>query len=67
MKNNIKMITIVVLGIIALYFFNMKNSDHNINRSISACIVAQKKTLKSFDLEKSKIYCEKKVKKMVKN
>ena len=67
MANNIKMITIVVLGIIALYFFNMKNSDHNINRSISACIVAQKKTLKSFDLEKSKIYCEKKVKKMVKN
>jgi len=67
MTNNIKMITIVVLGIIALYFFNMKNSDHNINRSISACIVAQKKTLKSFDLEKSKIYCEKKVKKMVKN
>ena len=67
MANNIKMITIVVLGIIALYFFNMKNSDHNINRSISACIVAQKKTLKSFDPEKSKIYCEKKVKKMVKN
>ena len=67
MTNNIKMITIVVLGIIALYFFNMKNSDHNINKSISACIVAQKKTLKSFDLEKSKIYCEKKVKKMVKN
>ncbi len=67
MTNNIKMITIVVFGIIALYFFNMKNSDHNINRSISACIVAQKKTLKSFDIEKSKIYCEKKVKKMVKN
>tara|TARA_B100001996_G_C18439876_1_gene507973 strand:- start:44 stop:247 length:204 start_codon:yes stop_codon:yes gene_type:complete len=67
MANNIKMITIVVLGIIALYFFNMKNSDHNINRSISACIVAQKKTLKSFDLEKSKSYCEKKVKKMVKD
>ena len=67
MKNNIKMITIVVLGIIALYFFQMKNSDHNINKSISACIVAQKQTSKSFDLEKAKSYCEKEVKKMVKD
>ncbi len=67
MTNNIKMLGIIIFGVIVLYYFNLKNSDHNINKSISACIVAQKKTLKSFDLEKSKIYCEKKVKKMVKN
>ena len=67
MTNNFKMIAILVLGIIALYFFQMKNSDHNINKSISACIVAQKQTSKSFDLEKAKSYCEKEVKKMVKD
>ena len=65
MTNNFKMIAIVILGAIALYFFQMKNSDHNINKSISACIVAQKQTSKSFDLKKAKSYCEKTVKKMV--
>ncbi len=67
MKNNIKMITIVILGIIALYLFQTKHSDHNINKSISACIVAQKQTSESFDLEKAKTYCEKEVKKMIKD
>ena len=60
MTNNIKMLGIIIFGVIVLYYFNLKNSDHNINKSISACIVAQKKTVKSFDIEKAKNYCEKK-------
>ena len=67
MTNNFKMIAIVILGAVALYFFQMTNSDHNINKSISACIVAQKQTSESFDLEKAKTYCEKEVKKMIKD
>ncbi len=67
MTNNVKMIAIVVLGAIALYLFQMKNSNHNLNKSISACIVAQKQTLESFDLEKAKNYCEEEIKKMVKD
>ena len=67
MSNNLKMIAIIIFGAIALYIFQMKNSEHNTNKSISACIVAIKKTSKSFDLEKAKKFCEKKVKKMVKN
>ncbi len=67
MTNNIKMLGIIIFGVIVLYYFNLKNSDHNINKSISACIVAQKKTVKSFDIEKAKNYCEKEVKKMVKD
>ena len=67
MTNNIKMIAVVILGAIALYLFQMKYSDHNINKSISACIVAQKQTSKSFNLEKAKSYCEKKIKKMIKD
>ena len=65
MTNNIRMIAIIILGVIALYVFQIKNSDHNLNKSISACIVAQKQTSKSFDFEKTKSYCEKEVKKMV--
>ena len=67
MSNNLKMIAIIIFGAIALYIFQMKHSEHNTNKSISACIVAIKKTSKSFDLEKAKKFCEKKVKKMVKN
>ena len=59
------MILIIIFGVIALYVFQIKNSDHNLNKSISACIVAQKKTSESFDLEKAKSYCQKEVKKMV--
>ena len=65
MKNNIKMILIIIIGVIALYVFQIKNSDHNLNKSISACIVAQKQTSKSFDLKKAKEHCKEEVKKMV--
>tara|TARA_B100000029_G_C17381489_1_gene889911 strand:+ start:700 stop:900 length:201 start_codon:yes stop_codon:yes gene_type:complete len=66
MSNNIRIILIIIFGIIALYLFNI-NSDHNLNKSISACIVAQKQTLDSFDPVKAKDYCEKEVKKMIKD
>ena len=57
--------TIVFLGIIAVYFFFFKEKfgEYNLKKSISACVVAQKKTLKSFNLEESKKYCEKQVSK----
>ena len=39
-------------------------SQGNLNRTISACIVAQKQISKSFDLKKSKKFCEQEIKKM---
>ena len=64
-KYNFFKFIIVLSAAIAIYFyfFKEKFSDHNLKKSISACIVAQKKTTESFDLEKSKKYCEKQVKK----
>ena len=56
MSNNLKVVLIIVFGIIALYIFNM-NNDYNLNKSIEACLVAQKKTSKSFDVEKAKKFC----------
>jgi len=51
---------IILLGIIIVYFYFFKEKfrEYNLNKSISACIVAQKRTSESFDLEKSKKYCE---------
>ena len=66
MNNNLKMIVIIVFGVIALYIFQT-NSDHNLNRTISACIVAQKQTSKSFDLKQSKKFCEEEIKKSLKD
>ena len=67
MKNNIKMIVIVILGIIVLYIFQQKNNDYNLNRTISACIVAQKKlSTTSFDPDIARKYCEEEIKKQLK-
>ena len=66
MNNNLKMIAIIVFGVIVLYIFQTK-SEHNLNKSISACVVAQQQTTKSFDPKQAKEFCKKEVKKKVKN
>ena len=66
MNNNLKMILLVIFGIIALYLFQMKFSDHNLNKTISACIVAKKQTSKSFDPKSAKEFCEKEIKESMK-
>jgi len=66
-NNNLKMILLVVFAITALYMFQKKFGDHNLNKAISACIVAQKQTAESFDIKNLKKFCEEEVKKKVKN
>ena len=67
MNNNLKMIAVVVFGIIVLYFFQKNYSDHNLNKTIAACVVAQKQTSEKFDLKKSKKFCEEEIKKSLKD
>ena len=67
MNNNLKMIALIIFGVIVLYIFQIKYSDHNLNKSISACIVAQKQTSKSFDLKLAKKLCKEEITKSVKN
>jgi len=57
------MILLVVFGIIALYLFQINNSDYNLNKTISACMVAQKQSSTSFDPDKARDFCEKEIKK----
>ena len=59
-KNFTKPIPSII--IIVLYIFQTSYSEHNLNKTISACIVAQKQTSKSFDLKQSKKFCEEKIK-----
>ena len=67
MNNNLKMVALIIFGAIVLYVFQIKYSDHNLNKTISACVVAQKQTSKSFDLNQSKKFCEEEIKKSLKD
>ncbi len=63
MKDKILKLIIILLGLIIIYLSKTKFSEYNLQKAISACVVAQKQTSQSFDLEKSKKYCEEQVKK----
>ena len=67
MNNNLKMIALIIFGVIVLYIFQTKYSEHNLNKTISACIVAQKQTSKSFELKQAKKFCEEEIKKSLKD
>ena len=67
MNNNLKMIALIIFAVIVLYIFQIKYSDYNLNKSISACIVAKKQTSKSFDLKRTKKFCEEEIRKSKKD
>ena len=64
MKNKIfKYFFIFILVVIFFYFIRTIFTDYNSQRSVSACIMAKKKTSKTFDLKKAKKYCEEEIRK----
>ena len=63
MKKKIFNIVIIIAIIGAIFLARTMFSDHNLKRTISACIVAQKQTAETFDPKKAKEFCEKSVKK----
>ena len=65
MKKNILKLIIILIGIILIYSAKTNFTEYNLEKSISACVVAKKKSSESFDLEKSKKYCEEKVRKQI--
>ena len=66
MKSNIKTIAFIIFCAILLYFTKVKYDDHNINKSILACVIAQKNKSKNMTPGEAKIYCEKEIKKKIK-
>tara|TARA_B100000427_G_C15374075_1_gene535693 strand:+ start:312 stop:515 length:204 start_codon:yes stop_codon:yes gene_type:complete len=67
MKNNLKMIAIIIFGIIILSIFRVKYGDYNLNKTISACVVAKKQTSEKFNYKKAKDFCEKEIRKKQKD
>ena len=62
-KNNILKLVIILFVIIIIYFLRTNISEYNLKRLISACILAQKGTSESFDIDKAKKFCEEKIRK----
>ena len=59
MKKNILLVIFIIIAV----FVISKFSDHNLKKSISACILAQLQTAESPDVEKAKKVCEERIKK----
>tara|TARA_Y100000590_G_scaffold284992_1_gene320766 strand:+ start:6117 stop:6320 length:204 start_codon:yes stop_codon:yes gene_type:complete len=66
MKKNIKFILFIIIGIIALYFSRVNYADYSKNKSISACVLAQKNKSKNMKVEEAKKYCEEEINKKIK-
>jgi len=63
MKSKTKNIILLIVGIVLLLVTRTTFKEYNLKKTISACIVGQKQTSKSFDPEKAKEMCEKRIKK----
>ena len=62
MKDKFLKIIILLTAIFFIYFVKVYFSEYNLKKSISACVVSQKRTSDSFNLEKAKKFCEKEIK-----
>ena len=63
MKNKTKNIILLIVGIMFLLATRTMFKEYNLKKTISACIVAQKQTSESFNPEKAKKMCEKRMQK----
>ena len=60
----IKKIILFVIFVAIGMFVIFKYSDHNLNKTIQAGMVAQKQTNKSFDVDKARKFCKEEIKKL---
>ena len=63
MKNKILTVISVIAGIIILFLIRNIYSDHNLKKTVGACILYQKSTSNSFNIEEAKQFCEDKIRK----
>ena len=62
-KKLLNYLLFLIISLIILYFARNNYKEFNINKAISACILAQKQTLTNFDKDLVKKKCEEDIKK----
>ena len=65
MSNNFKMLALIIFGLVFLFVFNDQYKSYNLNKTVLACMAAQKKTSNSLTAEESKKFCEENIRKMM--
>ena len=65
MKKNIKFIIFIIIAIIALYFTRVQYGDHSRNKSILACVIAQKNKSKDMTKAEAEKYCKDEIQKKI--
>ena len=63
MKHKIFTAILILVTIIIIYFQRANFSEHTLKKVISSCVIGQKRTSISFDMEKAKKFCEEKIRK----
>ena len=63
MKNKIFTVILILVTIIIIYFQRINFSEYTLKKTISSCVIGQKRTSISFDIEKAKKFCEEKIRK----
>jgi len=63
MKNKIFTVILLLVTIIIIYFQRTNFSEYTLKKTISSCVIAQKRTSNSLDIEKVKKFCEEKIRK----
>ena len=63
MKNKISTIISVIVVIIILFLVRNIYSDHNLKKTVAACVLAEKQTSNSSNIEEIKQSCEDKIRK----
>ena len=63
MKKKILFVVFVAIAMFIIFKYN----DYNLNKTVAACMVAQKQTTKSFDAEKARKFCKEEIEKQKNN
>lgn len=64
-KKILNYVIFIIIAIILLYFARNNYKDFNINKAISACVLAKKQTSQNFDKDLVKKNCEEKIRKSI--
>ena len=63
MKDKIFTVILILGTLIVIYFQRTNFNEHILKKTISSCVIAQKRTSNSLDIEKVKKFCEEKIRK----
>ena len=67
MTKNIYFILFIIIASILLYFTQSKYGKVSLNKSISACVIAQMKKDNNLTKGNAEAFCKKEIKKKIKN